>query len=366
MAKKNVNLRVEKGRAEVIEVPMPIARGKGFVVVETAYAGICTEQKCYDLGYYEDHEGPVHLGHEGCGTIVEVGPGVCDYEAGDRVIMHIGWACGHCFVCEHGLASTNCDNLKVARDMEEFNDCEPGSGGGGFNRFRLVHVNNLQKIPVSLDFRYARAANCLLGSTYSIVRDFDVGPHTYALVAGVGFIGHAVIANLKHRGATVIGLGRNRARLEIAKKVGMDHIVNPDDPDWLQQIKALTPDGRGVDISYECSGHPDYQRKSLDAIRKFGQMIVMGYQIDKDWTFDIHVHDDILVNARSIAGMEDLQIRHRAELLELLQNPSMQERLDDMIAGEVSIYDAEVVFKKILTKQYGKFFFHFNDVDQRA
>jgi D-arabinose 1-dehydrogenase-like Zn-dependent alcohol dehydrogenase len=359
---KNVNLRVEKGKAEVIEVPIPKASGKGFVVVESAYAGICTEQKCYDQGYYEAHEGPVHLGHEGCGTIVEVGPGVCDYEVGDRVIMHIGWSCGHCYVCESGRASTNCANLKVASDMEDANGCVEGGGGAGFNRFRLVHSNNLQKIPDSLDFRYARAANCSIGSTYSIVRNMDVGPQTYALVAGVGFIGHAVIANLKHRGATVIGLGRNQDRLNIAKRVGLDHVINPDAPDWLEQINAITPDGRGVDVSYECSGHPDYQRKSLDAIRKFGTLVVMGYQMEKDWTLDVHVHDDILLMARTITGMEDLELRHRAEMLEVLQDPAMQQRIDDMFEEDVSIYDAEDVFKKILTKKHGKFFFHFNDV----
>lgn len=42
MNSKNVNLRVEKGKVEVIEVPIPKASGKGFVVVESAYAGICT------------------------------------------------------------------------------------------------------------------------------------------------------------------------------------------------------------------------------------------------------------------------------------------------------------------------------------
>ena len=212
----NVNLRVEKGTAEVVEVPMPHPRGDGFVLVEQAYAGICTEQKAYATGYYEAHEDPLRMGHEGCGTIVEVGPGVTGLSEGDRVIVHIGWACGECWVCRNGLTSTNCENLRVASDMEEHNNAPPGSGGGAFNRYRLAPAINVQKIPDSLDFRYARAANCLIGSTYSIVRDFDVGPQTYALVAGVGFIGHAAIANLKHRGATVIALGRNVDRLAIA------------------------------------------------------------------------------------------------------------------------------------------------------
>ncbi len=359
MKDQNVNLRVEKGVAEVVEVPMPHAVGEGFVVVEQAYAGICTEQKVYATGFYEAHESPLHMGHEGCGTIVEVGPGVSGLAVGDRVIVHIGWACGECFVCQHGLTSTNCENLRVGPDMEAHNGAAPGSGGAGFNRFRLAPAINVQKIPDTLDFRYARAANCLLGSTYSIVRDFDVGPETYALVAGVGFIGHAVIANLKHRGATVIALGRNESRLEIARRLGIDATIHPDDPDWLDQLKSLTPNGRGVDTSYECSGHPDYQRKALDSLRRFGQLILMGYQREKDWTLDLDVHDDILVPARRIAGMEDLMFKHRADLLELLQDPTMQQQLDIMISGEVPLDSAEAVFTDILTKQHGKFYFTF-------
>lgn len=340
---------------------MPHATGEGFVVVEQAYAGICTEQKAYATGFYEAHEGPLHMGHEGCGTIVEVGPGVSGLSIGDRVIIHIGWACGECFVCHHGLTSTNCENLRVGPDMEAHNSAPPGSGGAGFNRFRLAPAINVQKIPDALDFRYARAANCLLGSTYSIVRDFEVGPETYALVAGVGFIGHAAIANLKHRGATVIALGRNQARLAIARRLGVDAVVNPDEPDWLDQIKVLTPSRRGADVAYECSGHPDYQRKALDSLRRFGQLILMGYQRDKDWTFDLDVHDDILVPARRIAGMEDLMFRHRSDLLELLEDPTMQQRLDLMVAGDVPLDEAPEAFERILTRQYGKFYFRFDN-----
>ncbi len=358
----NVNLRIEKGLAEVVEVPMPHATGDGFVVVEQAFAGICTEQKTYAKGYYESHEDPLHMGHEGCGTIVEVGPGVSGLHEGDRVIVHIGWACGHCWVCRNGLTSTNCENLRVGPDMESHNGAPPGSGGAGFNRYRLAPAINVQKIPDSLDFRYARAANCLLGSTYSIVRDFDVGPQTSAMVAGVGFIGHAAIANLKHRGATVIALGRNPDRLEIAKRLGVDAVVNPDDPDWLDQVKELTPEGRGVNIAYECSGHPDYQRKALDSLARFGQLILMGYQLETGWTLDLNVHDDILVPARRIAGMEDLMFRHRSELLELLQDPAMQARLDIMIAGDAPLEDGAGVFEQILTRKHGKFFFRFDQI----
>jgi hypothetical protein len=86
----------------------------------------------------------------------------------------------------------------------------------------------------------------------------------------------------------------------------------------------------------------------------------MGYQRENDWTLDLDVHDDILVPARAIAGMEDLMFKHRSDLLELLQVPSMQQQLDTMIAGDVPLSEAEGVFEQILTRQHGKFYFHFD------
>ena len=54
--------------------------------------------------------------------------------------------------------------------------------------------------------------------------------------------------------------------------------------------------------------------------------------------------------------------RHRAELLELLQKPTMQDQLDIMISGEVPLGEAADVFERILTRQHGKFFFTFDNL----
>lgn len=134
----------------------------------------------------------------------------------------------------------------------------------------------IYRIPDGLGWTHAAAANCLIGCTYSSLRDLAIGPEDCALVAGVGFIGHATIVNLKYRGAKVIVLGRTQSRMEIAERVGADHIVNPDDDDWLEQIRALTPDRRGADVAFECSGYPYYQQRCLDAIRYYGTLVLLG------------------------------------------------------------------------------------------
>jgi len=274
MPLKNKVLQIEKGIAEVVERPMPTPQA-GFVVVKQHLAPNCIEHRAYETGYAEWHESPLHFGHEGVGEVHEVGPGVTGWKKGDRVIVFQGWACGECYVCQKGLGATHCINLKAGRDMEEYNDSE--SGGNGFCEYRLAPANMIHRIPAGLSYKYASAGNCLIGCTYSSLVDHNIKPEDYVLIGGCGFVGHATLVNLKYRGAKVIVLGRHKKRMELAEKFGADLIVDPEATDWLEQVRAFTPDGRGPDFAFECSGYPYYQQKCLDAIRHYGTLVCLGY-----------------------------------------------------------------------------------------
>ena len=88
----------------------------------------------------------------------------------------------------------------------------------------------IQKIPDELEFRYAASANCACGCTYTGVEETGIGEGDWALVAGIGFIGFGAIINAKYRGASVIALGRNEFRMDLCRKLGVDHVIDPDDP----------------------------------------------------------------------------------------------------------------------------------------
>ena len=118
----------------------------------------------------------------------------------------------------------------------------------------------------------------MIGCTYSPVRDLHVTNEHVCLVGGVGFVGLATLVNLKYRGSKVIVLGRDKMRMNAAMgQFGADHWINPDDSDWLEQVRELTPKGRGVDFAFECSGYPYYQQRCLDATRHYGHLVLLGY-----------------------------------------------------------------------------------------
>lgn len=75
-------------------------------------------------------------------------------------------------------------------------------------------------------------------------------------------------------GATVIATAGTARKLEVAKSFGADHVVDYRDPTWPEQVKALTPKGRGVDIVYDPVGMVD---KSTKCIAWNGRILVVGF-----------------------------------------------------------------------------------------
>ncbi len=85
-----------------------------------------------------------------------------------------------------------------------------------------------------------------------------------------------MIVNARYHGAKAIALGRNKYRMDLARKLGADYIVNPDDTNWQNQAHELTRYPRGVDASFECCGNPYYQYRCLEGVRRYGKMDNLG------------------------------------------------------------------------------------------
>lgn len=350
MAEFNRVLRIEKGKAEIIERPMP-APVSGFVLVKQHIAPICIEHRAYETGFREWYEDEEHFGHEGVGEITAVGVGVTDFSEGDRVVIFQGWACGECWVCEHGLGATHCINIKGPLDIESHNGCD--SGGAGYSEYRLAPANMVHKIPEGLSYKHASAANCLIGCTYSSMRDHNISPEHYCLISGVGFIGHATLVNLKYRGAKVIVLGRTPGRMQMAKDLGADLIVNPEDDDWFDQVRAFTPSDRGPDFAFECSGYPYYQQKSLDVLRHYGTLILLGYAAHegKELKWELNTEYGLCWPHKTITAHFDVNFNHRQDLMEVLQDPWMKKQVDAMISHEFPMSEAAEAFETIIAKK---------------
>ena len=384
MPKTNTVLTIpDPGVVKMKEMPYPRV-APGFVLVKVVIAPICIEHQIYRDHTFEWHEDEDHLGHEGVGIIEEVAEG-SSFEVGDRVVIYQGNPCGVCFVCEEGLSPTHClaipyeempgyvgadpharlDSLDGAqvittkgglRSIEL--ECESESGGFGFSKYRLAPEGMVQKLPDNLPFRYAAAANCSNGCTYTGVEEAGVKPGDVVLVGGIGFIGFGTIINAKYRGATVIALGRNETRMELARQIGADYIIDPDDPDWLNKIHEITGDKKGCDAVFECSGYPYYQKRCLAAVRRYGQMRLFGFLVGSDDPLPIHLLDEVHNRHVTISGNHDVNVTHREGLIKMLMDPEVQRATDLMITHEFNMSDGAAAFEACLAKKCGKVYLY--------
>jgi threonine dehydrogenase-like Zn-dependent dehydrogenase len=382
MTKKNTVLTIPEPRQVALkEVPYPTI-APGYSLVEVEIAPVCIEHQVYKEHRFEWHSDAERQGHEGVGTIVEVMPG-SRFAVGDRVIVYQGNPCGECFVCRRQLSPTHCLSIPYEALTETQNPdtvlealgggkaidapgglksienaCGSESGGYGFSQYRIAPDTMIQKIPDELSFRHAALANCSLGCTYTAFEETEIGRDDWVLVAGVGFIGFGSIINAKYRGAKVIVLGRNPFRMEIAKQMGADHIINPDDESWLDQIHELTGDMKGVDLVIEASGYPYYQRKALQAVRRFGWMWMYGFLVETSDPFPIRLLDEIHNRGVRLTGSHDVFVSHREGLVRMLESQDVQAMGDLLITHEYNMSQGAEAFEAALSKKAGKIFLY--------
>ena len=371
----------EPKKTALKEKPYPMIV-PGYAMVKVEIAPICIEHQVYKEHRMEWHSDAEHQGHEGVGTICEVAPG-SKFKVGDRVIIYQGNPCGECFVCQRGLSPTHCMSIPYEaltdtqtpdtvleilggkpameipgglRSIEI--DCGSESGGFGFSQYRIAPERMIQKIPDLLPFRYAALGNCSIGCTYTGVEECGVKKDDWVVVAGVGFIGFGTIINAKYRGAKVIVLGRNPFRMEQARRMGADHIVNPDDPDWLEQIHELTGYLKGADHVFEASGYPYYQKKALACVRRFGNVWLYGFLVEDSEPLPIRLLDEIHNRGVHLSGNHDVHVKHREGLVRMLQNPQVQQWSDALITHEYNMSEATEAFEAALSKKAGKIFLY--------
>lgn len=382
MTKTNTVLTIPKPyETKLKELPFPKI-APGYVMVKVEIAPICIEHQVYKEHRMEWHSDEEHQGHEGVGTICQTLPG-SRFSEGDRVVMFQGDPCGECFVCERQLSPTHCMSIpyELLTDsqsphvlLEELGGipaqyvpgglrvieekCGSESGGFGFVQYRILQENMVRKIPDSLPFRYAALGNCSIGCTYTGVEDCNVRKGDWVVVAGVGFIGFGAIINAKYRGANVIVLGRNEFRMQQARAMGADHVVNPEDEDWLEQIHALTGNLKGADHVFEASGYPFYQRKALQAVRRFGNVWLFGFQVESDETYPMHFLDEIHNRGVHLSGNHDVHVKHREGLIKMLEDPQVQRWADHLITHEYNMSEADEAFEAALSKKAGKIFLY--------
>jgi 2-desacetyl-2-hydroxyethyl bacteriochlorophyllide A dehydrogenase len=248
-----------------IAKPQPAA---GEVLLKVHVCGICGSDLHavqYGLGLKPD----CVMGHEFCGEVQEIGPGVSGYQLGDRVAALPFVTCGTCDRCKRGM-EIHCHNLK---------GLGLGQLPGGYAEFVACDAKSLFKLPDKVGSRDGALVEPLAVGLHAVKRS-NLGPDSTAIVMGAGPIGLAVLTWAKGKGATVVVSELANGRSELACKLGADVVINPIEQNPADQVRELT--GRSPELIFECIGVKGTLGSAIDLIGPRGTIVVVGLCMEPD------------------------------------------------------------------------------------
>ncbi len=263
----------KKGSIKVQEVPRPTP-GPGEALVRVTLTTICGTDVHILRGEYPVRAGLV-VGHEPVGVIEEIGPGVVGYERGDRVIVGAITPCGQCRACLSGAAS------QCSHGGDGFEAMGGWRFGNTINGCQAEYVvvpsaqGNLAKIPSSLRDEEVILCPDIMSTGFSASERGHVKLGDSVAVFAQGPIGLCATAGAKISGASlVIGVDSVPARLEMARRMGADVVLNFKEQDVVAEIKRLT--GGGVDVAIEALGTQPTFENALRSVHPGGTVSSLG------------------------------------------------------------------------------------------
>jgi len=208
---------------------------------------------------------PHILGNDIAGVVREAGELVSWVKAGDEVMLQPGVSCGHCVECLSGR-----DNLCREYDILGYRR------DGGYAQLVAAPAVNVIPKPPNLSWEEAAALPLVTVTVWHmLVTRAAVQPGEDVLVhaagSGVGSIGIQVA---KLRGARVIATASTDEKLEKARELGADEVVNYSKEDWPKEVKRLT--GKlGVDVVFEHTGAATWPG-SIASLKPNGRLVTCG------------------------------------------------------------------------------------------
>jgi len=316
----------------------------GQVRVKVACAGICgTDIHLWRDGGYPSNP-PVILGHELSGIIDRVWDTQGCYSPGLRVTTETYfYTCGHCFFCKTGRPNL-CEERKSIGSTVD----------GGFAEYIVVPANNIHRLPDNISFEEGALTEPFACCVQAVLEYSGIQAGDRVLIIGPGTIGLLCLQLVKLVGATsvIVGTKNDTARLEVARKLGADHLYITSDRSYIDKVKSICDD-LGPDIVLECSGSQEAIHTGIEIIRKGGTFIQIGLS-DKEISVDTN---KIALKEIQIKGTFATKWWAWKYALRLMEEKKVN--LEPLISGIIELEGWEEAFNKVLRSDGLKYLFKF-------
>jgi L-iditol 2-dehydrogenase len=318
-----------EGNVDIREVEEPRC-GDNQVKLEIAYCGICGT----DLHVLHDtfrNYPPVILGHEFSGTVVEVGRNVTNATVGERVtgLGATAVTCGHCQYCRSGYFIFCANRRGMGHGVN-----------GAFTRYVIMRPDQLYRIPENFSLDEAALSEPFAAVVQAVTEITTVRSGDTVLVSGPGPMGLLCLKLLVAEGVKTIVAGAqgDQERLSAALRIGAAAVVNTGEQKLKDAINEHTA-GAGVDVTFECAGHPASVRGCLEALRPMGrytQVAICGREIQ----FPI---DQIFYKQLTMSGSVCYTAQTWERMMRIYREGRV--RLSDLISVKLPISEWRTAFQ---------------------
>jgi threonine dehydrogenase-like Zn-dependent dehydrogenase len=284
-------------KVEILDFPDPTP-GEGEVVLEIKASGLCGT----DLKYYRNAggaaamglgnlSGPIIAGHEPCGVVAAIGPGVTPKQAkiGQRVMQHHYRGCGVCAQCSTGWMQL-CDD-GVA-------EVYGATGHGAHARYMKCPARTLVPMPDALSFAAGSAISCGTGTAWGALKRLDLAADHTIAVFGQGPVGLSATILAHAMGARVIAIDTSEERLAVAKSSGADMTISPKTTENVVQAIRDATRGRGAHLAIDSSAAPIARQQAVQCVRTWGKVAFVG----EGDTVTLNVSNDLLRRQVTLIG----------------------------------------------------------------
>jgi propanol-preferring alcohol dehydrogenase len=317
-------------------VPSP---GPGQILVRIESSGLCHTDIHAAHGDWPVKPTPPFVpGHEGVGVVEAVGSGVTVRAVGDRVALPwLGHACGRCDYCVRGW-ETLCEQQQNTGYSID----------GGFAEYAVADADYAVPVPDGVSPHDAAPLTCAGVTTYKAVKVAEIRPTERVAVFGVGGLGHLAVQYAKIVGGTVIAVDVEDAKLDMARDLGADHVVNAATTDPVAAIEALG----GADVAVVLAVIPSAFEQAFASLRRGGRLVCVGLPPETDGPMKLPIFPTVLKGISvigSIVGTREdlvevfeLHARGRTRVVaETRKLDDVNEAIDDVLAGRTN---ARIVF----------------------
>jgi threonine dehydrogenase-like Zn-dependent dehydrogenase len=335
-------------RLELQEFPDPTP-GPGEVVIEIKASGMCGS----DLKFYRappgaaaaalglGATGAIIAGHEPCGVVAAVGPGVGEKEArlGMRVMQHHYRGCGVCPHCSTGWMQLCVEGVKEVYGV---------TGHGAHTRYLKCPWRTLVALPDELSYATGAAVACGTGTAWGALHRLGLqGDHTIAIF-GQGPVGLSATQLAAAMGARVIALDTGAERLARATAFGADLAIDPSKTNNVVAAIREATHGLGAHLALDASSSPQARADAVRCVRTWGRVCYVG----EGGGVSLDVSNDLLRRQVTLIGSWTFSTIGQAECARFVADRKVD--VEALFTHRWQLEQAEEAYRLFDTQTTGK------------